>query len=352
MKVASRRKSNVDVAAAVVRLDQEWEVYDSMPHEVKMLLGKAPANYSAQQVLQCGVENRLTWPQLVQVMISVFRREYPQWAPEADSVVRRLRPTASLIAARKRTTMKTTVAAVLAAGAMALWGAAAQANPCTGTNVQNCNAGGNQTINSPSQAQAQGQQQYLNNSNKAYGGAGGAGGQGGAGGNGYGGNQSQSNTNTVTSSNNNSNANSATANNEGNSQNVNIDSGTKQVGAIAVALAASGPCTGAAGGAAIGTYPLTLGFNYISESDKCNQRELIRISQASTNPQIRARADAALLSMFDAEFGKPASSGQQQGSVSAVPAAIAPQQTASVAANPSCLGANTHTNWYVNNCTN
>lgn len=228
---------------------------------------------------------------------------------------------------------------LIAAAMLALTSTAALANPCTGTNITNCNAGTNQNINT------QNNNQSVNNSNKAYGGNAVA----------YGGssyakggsaNQSQqqsntsTNTNTVTSSNNNSNANSATANNDGNSQNVNIDSGTKQVGAIAVALAASGPCTGAAGGAAIGTYPLTIGFNYISESDKCNQRELIRISQASTNPQIRARADAALNTMFDAEFGKQQGNGQQTGSTSATPAAILPQQTADASAKPRCSSDN------------
>lgn len=221
---------------------------------------------------------------------------------------------------------------MIAAAMLALTSTAALANPCTGTNITNCNAGNNQTINSPSQWQTQGQQQ------KAYGGAGGNGGQGGAGGiggnggNGYGGAASATGGN-ATATGGAANATGGDASNGG--QQVNIDN-PKQVGAIAVALAASGPCTGAAGGAAFGSSLLTVGVNYISESGKCNKRELVRIAEASSNPQIRARADAALNQMFDEEFGGSSGSQQQQGSTSATPAAIAPLQTADASAKPRC----------------
>lgn len=217
---------------------------------------------------------------------------------------------------------------ILAAAFAALMPGIALANPCVSF-VGNCNNGGNQQ----GQAQQEQQQQSQSsvNNNKAYGGNGGAGGQGGQGGSAA---QSQSNTNTVSNDN----------SNQGNNQAVSFDD-RLQAPAVSSFIAASGPCTGVSGGGAVSVAGFGIGASFASLEEDCKKRELLRIGFASGNAKIQGEAADGWEQMYADAFKK---SGSQTAQTSQAPAAIAPEQTASLPA--SCIGRNTNTIWYKQNC--
>lgn len=243
----------------------------------------------------------------------------------------------------------TTKALLLAAAFVALTAGAAQANPCVSGNsspITDCNASTG-TINH--NTNTQNNNQTTTNNNHAYGGTayggnatGGAGGNGGAGG--AGGNaqqqqqQNQSQSQSSTSS----------ANNEGNNQST-VFNDRLQAPAVSSFIAASGPCTGVSGGGAVSVAGFGFGASFASLEEDCKKRELLRIGFASGNAHIQSEAAQGYDLMFQEAFPKANQPAGQTSSTSATPAAIHPEQTAS-AAKPECIGQNTHTNWYANNC--
>lgn len=127
-----------------------------------------------------------------------------------------------------------------------------------------------------------------------------------------------------------------------------------QVGAIGISIAAAGSCTGEAVGGALGLMSVTVAAEHIGVDKPCSDRDLLRIGAdiavKLNSPEVAKKVIAGFDKMYADSFGgEPAKTDgqpQQQGYVQQGPAA--PVQTASV--NPSCLGANTKTIWYANNC--
>lgn len=204
------------------------------------------------------------------------------------------------------------------------------------------------------QAQAQQQHQTATGGNAtggtAYGGAGGGGGAGGnatggAGGtgNGYGGNATASGgTSSATGG-------AASSNSGGNNIAVNTE---RSAPGFAVASPSAGPCSGFSGGMSVSTVFGGGGLSYGEVEANCrkDQHIIIGLSDAATHAQAAKEwyaMDADLFGHANADPTLPPPA--QQSSTSATPAAIQPEQTAD-AGKPECIGQNTHTNWYANNC--
>ncbi len=124
------------------------------------------------------------------------------------------------------------------------------------------------------------------------------------------------------------------------------------------ALAASGPCIGDSYSAGVQALVVGVSASYISESAKCNRRELLRLMMGSPDPQIRQLSSVGLQRMYAEEFGN----GQTQ-TVAAnsyapkpvpAPAAVAPVTSASPAiagGKPAyCITASHGSAIWQNNC--
>lgn len=224
---------------------------------------------------------------------------------------------------------------IIAAAFVALTAGAASANPCTNV-VGDCNAnGGNLShvtttqVNTQQQLQGQLQLQGQGQSQKAYGGAGGVGGQGGAGGNATGGdaNQSQS---------------------QANQQNVNFEDRAQapaiSVNAPGLAALAASECvlsntTSAGAGVSVAGLGIAgaFGTGNTHPYDECNTRAAIQVlgqihgTIQGVDTMTIVGNMAAGLTGVQAAIDKAKGVQPTQGSsTSATPAAIQPEQTASL----------------------
>lgn len=128
----------------------------------------------------------------------------------------------------------------------------------------------------------------------------------------------------------------------------NIQSGNpNQPGGIAVPSPSAGYCGGLSGGFAVGFAGASFGASVGTIEQNCARDRHIGVGMS--DPVTRPAAEQLWFSMNADMFGTAAKgpTGQQQGS--AAPAAQV-QQTASTAQPAACVGMNTKTNWYANNC--
>lgn len=119
-----------------------------------------------------------------------------------------------------------------------------------------------------------------------------------------------------------------------------IQSGNQhQPGGIAVPSPSAGYCGGISGGFAVGFAGASFGASVGTIEKACAQDRHIGVGMS--DPVTRPKAEELWFSMNPDMFGTQANgpTGQQQGSTSATPAAITPEQTAS--ATPRCANDNT-----------
>lgn len=129
-----------------------------------------------------------------------------------------------------------------------------------------------------------------------------------------------------------------------NTASTSIQSGNQnQPGGVGVPSPAAANCGGYSGGFALGLASVTIGGSIGTIEENCVKDRHIGIGLS--DPVLRPVAEQDWLAMEDELFGR----NKQAPAQGASTGGATTQQTAA-APDPACVGMNTKTNWYANNC--